>query len=465
MVTAVLRRGACVVASTCLTSCTFVAGLGPPLPTDSPDTSRPVEGDAVENAMDARADLDEVTSGDVQRGESSFDDVQSDESSLDDVSLATGTVQAVTIAVGGAHACAVVQDPNLGPDQDTVRCWGANTSGDLGNPGAASSSSVPLAVVEAPGSALTGVKQGQGALALSTGYTCAVTLANVVKCWGAIPVGVMRQTAMPFDQPSPLSLSGSTSAIAGVSTIAADATGGCVLQPQLLCWGQLTPQSGVVLDGAVLTPQSYQQVVAGRAHACAIDSAARVVCWGANDRGQAGQSPSSTVSLPATVPVPESPVSWIAAGGDTSCAVAGAHVYCWGANDSNQLGVAGADSAYPYEIAGLPAASAATEVAVGDAHVCAIVDDAVWCWGDNSASQIGIGRVSGPVAFPLPVDASGDAGPAPLGKAVHIAAGGNTTCAIRFFDDRPWCWGANDAAQAGQPDTTAPVGYAAPVSW
>jgi alpha-tubulin suppressor-like RCC1 family protein len=99
---------------------------------------------------------------------------------------------ATAIAVGAEHACAV-----LATGGGTVACWGADTSGELGNGYA--DASAPASTV--PG--LSGVVQ----VAIGSSNTCAVLADGGVACWGsneyeqlgeAADGGAMSLTPVPF---------------------------------------------------------------------------------------------------------------------------------------------------------------------------------------------------------------------------------------------------------------------------
>ena len=115
---------------------------------------------------------------------------------------------------------------------------------------------------------------------------------------------------------------------------------------------------------------------------------------------------------------------------------------------------------------GLPGPAIA--IAVGDAHACALLDtDHVWCWGDNSAAQLGLGSTDASRhATPSMVQKLPSAGMArSLDYVGQIAAGGRTTCAIVIGEPHVWCWGANDFGQAGAPLSASPVTYGTPIPW
>jgi alpha-tubulin suppressor-like RCC1 family protein len=83
-----------------------------------------------------------------------------------------GAVVQPVVSSGGGHSCALM------PDQ-SVWCWGLNTTGQLGNGGKADST-VPGKVAPLPPA--TG-------LAAGFGHTCAIDTAANVWCWGSNAFG------------------------------------------------------------------------------------------------------------------------------------------------------------------------------------------------------------------------------------------------------------------------------------
>jgi len=128
----------------------------------------------------------------------------------------------VRLAAGLAHTCMVLEDA-------TVRCWGLNFHGQLGD-GTTQDRNSPVAV-----SGLTNVV----AVAAGGSHTCALTSAGNVFCWGlqeiyilgddlepVIVPGINNAVAIAVGEHSSCALlSGGTVSCWGIMAIAADADG------------------------------------------------------------------------------------------------------------------------------------------------------------------------------------------------------------------------------------------------
>jgi hypothetical protein len=80
-----------------------------------------------------------------------------------------------------------------------------------------------------------------------------------------------------------------------------------------------------------------------------------------------------------------------------------------------------------------------SSVGVGYYHTCGIQSDAsLWCWGDNTYGELGVG------------DTSARAAPTKVGSAswASVTSGWGFTCGLRT-NQTVWCWGENDTNQLG----------------
>ena len=87
--------------------------------------------------------------------------------------LVTGLPTAVAVTAGGNFSCALLFD-------GSVRCWGINDHGQLGNGAGPGLSLVPVAV--------TGITTAV-AIASGTHHTCALLANGTVRCWGNTVTG------------------------------------------------------------------------------------------------------------------------------------------------------------------------------------------------------------------------------------------------------------------------------------
>src|SRR5438093_9501531 len=257
---------------------------------------------------------------------------------------ATGVGTATAVDMGSFHSCARLQD-------GTVRCWGMNDSGQLGD-GTQISSSTPVAVA--------GIT---GAAAITGGgfHTCARFPDGTLQCWG-------RNNAGQLGDPATLREAVTTPVrVTGITTATA--------------------------------------VSAGGVHTGALPGDGTVRCWGQNDYGQLGNGTSDPVpGSPSTFNPTPVMVSGIAtavalsAGGWYTCALLqDGTIRCWGDNTYGQLGD-GAPIAPPtVRIASTPVTVSGITTAVaidaGIFHMCVLLQDGtVRCWGRNGDAN-GDGRL------------------------------------------------------------------------
>ncbi len=342
------------------------------------------------------------------------------------------------IAAGGAHTCALNTTGG-------VKCWGNNSTGQVGDGDPSTADrGVPVNVF--------GLKAGVAALSLGSNYSCALTTAGSVKCWGLNDFGQLGDGTSDGPEKC-IGNSCSTVPVAvmsltdGVTAIAAgvDHTCAVISRGGVKCWG--SNRDGQLGNGTHADSSTSVDVVgletgaisvsAGYGHSCALTVSNGVKCWGLNAQGQLGNGTTSNSLTPVDVSGLASGAAAISAGYSYTCAVTTAHgVKCWG----NGLGGGNAEvSNTPIDVTGLPGGAAA--VSAGYDNTCAISSSGgVKCWGPNDNGQLGNGTTTN---SRVPVDVSGLAS-----GVVAVSTGGAHACALTIAGGIK-CWGRNSSRELG----------------
>ena len=346
--------------------------------------------------------------------------------------VGTSPSSAVTVAaVGNAFACAVIGGG--------VKCWGGNSSGQLGD-GTTTIRSTPGDVV--------GLTSGVAAVTAGSSHACALTTNGGVKCWGSNSYGQLGD-GTTTNRLTPVDVVGLGT---GVTALAAGGYDTCALTTGggVKCWGDnsygelgdgTTTNRMTPVDVSGLTSEVVGLAV-GTFHTCAIMSGGGVKCWGYNYYGQLGDATTTNRLTPVDVSGLTSGVVAVAAGYYHTCAVIGGSVECWGYNYYGQLGDGTAtDASTPALVAGL--GSQASAVTAGYYHTCALTTvGGVKCWGINNYGELGDRT---PTDRGTPGDVTG------LGSGVAAVTSGPAalgTCAV-MTDGGLKCWGSNYNGQLG----------------
>ena len=324
-------------------------------------------------------------------------------------------LRAVQIAMAEGHACARMAD-------GTVRCWGSNMTGELGD-GTTTERHIPVLV-----------KGIHDAVDIVTGlsYACARLAGGGVRCWGG--AGFFR-----FDDKTQRSDTADDSA--GITRFWVNGgSDGCARwsSGQTKCWGS---QAGFLAAGHQGTYGTYPEPVVraledatdfafNETLGCARMRDGTVQCFGRNEVGQVGDG--STVMRLDPVVVPGlSRVKQISVGREFACALAETGtVSCWGGNHAGQLG--DGTTTENHEPRAVPGVRNVVELVSGSLHTCARHETGtVSCWGWNQYGQLGIGA---------PSDHSGPMLVPGLTHVTQLAATMTHTCALHE-DGNVSCWG------------------------
>jgi alpha-tubulin suppressor-like RCC1 family protein len=325
------------------------------------------------------------------------------------LNASTPLINASSVDTGRNHSCATVKG--------NVYCWGANGNGQLGN-NSTVDSTTPVLVKTSIGSPLTGATH----VATSSSHSCAIAKGQVY-CWGDNSSGKL---------------------------------GNNTTDPSLVATPALMHTSLTPLKGA-------KALTVGASHSCALISGV-VYCWGLNASGQLGNNSAVDSSVAVAAQFNDgsafTKVTAISAGANHTCALATAQVYCWGDNEYGQLGnnaVPDTDGAVLVELDDGSAFVGANTLSVGTSHSCAGTKaKQIYCWGLNSSGQLGNNSYTDTNgAVPVQFD-----GGSAIDLVTRIGSGTAHTCAVR--STQVYCWGGNSAGQLGNKDVLVAPDGAAP---
>lgn len=342
------------------------------------------------------------------------------------------------LSAGKWHTCAI-------DDGGGVQCWGANSSGQLGD-GSLDDHAAPARVLHLDSGVIA-------IAATASDYSCAVRSNGEVLCWGSNEAGKLGD-GTTLDRQIPTQVVGFGPG-SGVKSVTLGGRHTCALKSNgaVYCWGNnefgqlgtgTTEASPVPTQVFGLGPESgVVAIAAGLNHSCAVKSDQSVSCWGSNASGALGDGTlgGHYVPLPVTNLGTDSGAVNVSAGSNYSCATRqdGA-VLCWGDNSYGQLGDGGSSPFAPTPQLAMVPGSNALDVSGIQFHTCARTDSGVYCWGLNAAGQLGDGTVE---------SRSTPAQVLTLGADINaIAVGGFHSCA-RKSDGALLCWGANFRGQLG----------------
>ncbi|WP_421120809.1 RCC1 domain-containing protein [Aquihabitans daechungensis] len=349
---------------------------------------------------------------------------------------ATGVAKPVQAAISTTHGCAVMTD-------STVRCWGSNRNGQLGNGTATGNNTTVSTAVVVQG--LTDAK----AVTVGNYFSCAVRTGGGVSCWGLGSHGRLGNGTNTSSS-VPVPVSGITNATSVGAANGSTYPGACasLATGTVKCWGSnLMGLLGVssipnTTAGSSNVPVTVSgvanaaEVSVGFEVACARHTSGTATCWGRNLDG-VFNDPSlppgdqNTVRLASPI-VGLSGATSIAVGDGNVCAMASGGATCWGS----------ADGSTPHPVGG----SLGFTSIVGTGGACGVTPaKQAYCYGPNHFRQIGDpslplrdGALFGqPYRVTTPTAVQG------LPAAVNSIRGGHGGACAVLANDQIWCWGYN----------------------
>lgn len=226
--------------------------------------------------------------------------------------VAAVSLTALKATAGYTHGCAVMTD-------GTVRCWGNNASGQIGDGTTTSRSSAGVLVSGITDAIDVGVNPGNYE---SANRSCALLASGQIRCWGVnysnsdsyLGTG---DTVSSYRTPVPVCRSGSYSAgtcipLENVMQMSIDGYGGCGLvstnnattvDNRVYCWGEVGQAgilnavpvctSGTVAANTCVEFTDAVKIDSNQYHRCARTSDNRAFCWGTNSKAQLGRESAS----------------------------------------------------------------------------------------------------------------------------------------------------------------------------
>ena len=310
-----------------------------------------------------------------------------------------GDLRLETLHGSATHVCGVARDGG-------AWCWGPNLHGEMGD-GTTVRRFTPL--LAQPGTLTTRnptlVTGGHRfvRLAVAAYSTCGVDTQLRAWCWGRGSLGALGTGVAPASVPQPVAVS---TGARFVELSADDTVCGRTVANTVLCWGIL---------GGTLYPGSFPRYPGD----CRAEYYPRWV-------GEGCRTPTPLAGNPQFTSLSHA-----------RCGLTDAHrVYCWGADSHGQLGT-GSVGGHAFAPVSPLTEQRFREVASGGGYTCALtLDDAAWCWGAQTAGNLGDG-VGGPGLTPI---GRGVPEPVPTSLRFRTLSAGVHTCGITL-DAELWCWG------------------------
>lgn len=342
----------------------------------------------------------------------------------------------LSLASGSYHNCAV--------KNNSIYCWGDNTSGQLGNGVISKGISTPVRIV---------LPADRPVLVAAGGSnTCALDSQGVAYCWGSNKYGQIGngETGNAVDVPTQVKtgvkfkeLSVGDGFVCGISTGDGVYCWGSGMYNQLGNGTNISRSIPVQVSGM---SSGYKDVATAQSSACALKNDGTVSCWGSDRYGLTGAGKPGDMENQSTARPTKVSGNYkftaLDAGAQNICGITtGSGLACWGDNSHLQLG-SGFGNAFANTPILVNRANHVKMIAVGTNHICASLNGRVNCWGSNSNKQMGI-SINGSTSIPSAMNSL------VLSYTRGLSANVNSTCGISPDAKSVYCWGSNSNGQKG----------------
>jgi alpha-tubulin suppressor-like RCC1 family protein len=364
------------------------------------------------------------------------------------------------LSAGALHTCFIKTRNDLNSRND-LKCWGLNTSGQLGI-----GSTLSQTLAE-PNQLLNGnlISWPQSMIKVKTSATntCGISQEKIAFCTG-LGTYYVNGNQLATLQPSPVAVMAVSSGLS-ITDLSLNNSSACAIVKSLgsnegsaQCWG--FDSFGQLGNGSLSVTQKYafavsdladksQQISTGLNHSCAVVKGSygantEIVCWGLNNFGQLGDGTFGNSESPVRVIGDfSSGVMSLELGGNRSCAIlTNGYAYCWGSNENGELGDGtNRNQPTPQKIR-IGSDLRIKFFALGSSHTCATTHNGqFYCWGLNTDGQLGYGTKDNTLApNGLPVG---------LGASVVASTAGKAHTCVFLSNKQLMCWGSNLYGQLG----------------
>jgi hypothetical protein len=301
----------------------------------------------------------------------------------------SGTVGAKSVTVGmDSFVCAVGEYDSNPANGNEVKCWGKNDNYQLGSD--LSSGFTPRIVGSRANSSENQILHGVKKISLGTNHACALLTMGSVKCWGNNADGQLGDNTVNSSS-LPVTVTGGAWDTALDIAVSASHSCAILANKTVHCWG--ANGSGQLGDGTT-NPSLVAIQVSGLgfnaasiatkgSSTCALSESNAVKCWGDNLFGQLGDGTNSQSSSPVSVLGLSGPATQIVAGDESFCSlISNGTVQCWGMGAGGQLGDGNInDSSSPVNVSSLTGIQELFSSSYRT--MCARDAASVKCWGEN----------------------------------------------------------------------------------